>query len=137
MKASLNKRDAGFSLIEVMVSILILGVLVIGSSMASYQIGGNIQRQQNKREAIVQANAILERDYWNKTFSELDGSVGVSGTIDVNGRSMNYTTQLVSVDEDYDGINDYVEIRVDIDHMDAENDIVFVSRRYRHGLSRV
>jgi len=53
-------RKAGFSLVEIMVSILILVVLALGGSAVLYQTGGDIQVVGNKRVALELAKIEME-----------------------------------------------------------------------------
>ncbi len=55
------KYQSGFSLVEVMFAILILSILVLGSSAILYQAGGTIAIQNNKRAATSVASRRLER----------------------------------------------------------------------------
>jgi type II secretory pathway pseudopilin PulG len=132
-----GKNRAGFSLIEIMVAILLLVVLVIGSAAMMYQTGGTIQRQQNKREALLAANAVME-EYWSNTSYDalfgLDGS-SIETNVPVNGISMG---GLVSIDAvtDEEG-KECVEITVGIDYLGAQDNVEISARRYRRGLSKV
>jgi prepilin-type N-terminal cleavage/methylation domain-containing protein len=130
-----RQHKSGFSLIEVMIGMLILAVLVVGAATIMYQTGGIIQRQQNKREAIVAASTVLER-YWSMTYADLEGLDGTkeNKSTEVNGISMDYE---VSIDAQIDSDGDYcMEIVVDIDHMGSTDDAILTARRYPHGLSK-
>lgn len=55
-----TKNKAGFSLIEIMVSALLLSVLALGGASALYHTGAVIQNQEQKRMAVDQAMERLE-----------------------------------------------------------------------------
>lgn len=130
-----RKKQAGFSLIEVMIAIVILALVILGSAALVFQASGGIQKQQNKREAVVAANTVLER-YWNVTYSTLlndfAGSTETT-TETVNGNSMTVTITF-SNELVWDG-ESYIQILVDVDHATGE-DIQLTSRRYEFGLSK-
>ena len=135
MKQKQTQNNGGFTLIEVMVSILLLVVIIAGASASMYQTGAAIQRQQNKREAIFEVNTFLER-LLNTTYAELvalDGTTD-SGSVTINGNTMAYE---VSVGHQLDANGDScMEVVVDIDHLGSQDDVVLTVRRYQYGLSK-
>lgn len=131
-----NKNKSGFSLIEVMVAVLLLMVMAIGSAAVMYQTGGGVQRQQNKREAIVAANTVLE-SYWNTTYSDLKAAAvnsPISDSVLVNGLTMPSSVTISSGQDGGTG-ESYVEIKVSITYMAGET-VDVISRRYEKGLSK-
>lgn len=137
MKIMRQNEKAGFSLVEVMVSILLLMVLVLGGAAVMYQSGGGIQRQQSKREAVVAANDILE-GYWNTSYQNLghDANNSITTNITVNGRSTASTIEVSPERDDEDAGNHYYEIHISVPWMDGDT-VEIVSRRYEKGLSKV
>ncbi len=132
-----NQYKAGFSLLEVMVAILVLAALVLGSSALVYRVNGGIQLEQNKREAIISADSVMEF-YWNKSYDDLRDNFSdqsIVKSVTVNGRSMTATIALSAEMTDSSGDN-YIEISVDVDHRGTANDIVLVTRRYPFGIGR-
>ena len=132
-----KSKKTGVTLIEVMIAIVILVVLVLGSAAVVYQAEGGIQRQQNKREATVAANQLMEV-FWNKSYADLRdnyGGTSVSRTETVNGNAMSATISIGAEQPDVNGTL-YIEISVDVDHRGAANDIVFVTRRYLYGINK-
>lgn len=133
-----TKHKSGFSLVEIMVAVLILAVLAIGGAAVMYQTGGNIQRQQNKREALIVANHIVE-SYWNLNYGDLRdnyaGGTGSENSVVVNGRTMNLTVDFGAESFDGDG-NRYIEISVDVDHLGSGDDVILITRRYLYGIGR-
>lgn len=131
-----NKNKSGFSLIEVMVAVLLLMVMAIGGAAVMYQTGGGVQRQQNKREAIVAADTVLE-SYWNTTYSDLEVDVGtspISDSVLVNGLAMPRSI-IMSSGQDGGTGEKYVEIQISITYMAGET-VDVISRRYEWGLSK-
>lgn len=132
-----NSKKNGFSLIEIMVAIVVLIVLVLGAASLTYQLGGGIQRQQNKREAVVVANHVAEA-FWNMSYDTL--KTDYAGTADKRTVTVNGVSRRVTVtvgDEQTDSWGDsYMEFTVDLDHRSSTDDIVFTIRRYPAGLSR-
>jgi prepilin-type N-terminal cleavage/methylation domain-containing protein len=134
-----TKHKSGFSLIEIMVAIIILVVLALGGAAVMYQTGGGIQRQQNKREAIVAANRVLEK-YWNTTYVANAAGKGLADvvgspiqeTVLVNGNTM---LGSVMISSGTTGTDNYYEIMVTIPYMTGD-DVVLTSRRYEKGLSK-
>ena len=55
-----TKHKSGFSLIEVMITALILAILAISSAAVLYHTGANIQIQGNKRIAMEYGTSRLE-----------------------------------------------------------------------------
>ena len=55
-----KKSKSGFSLVEIMVSMLILSVLALGGAMVLYHTGAVIQKQKLKRLAVDEAVERLE-----------------------------------------------------------------------------
>ena len=133
---SRNRNKSGFSLVEVMVAVLLLVVLSLGGAAVMYQTGGGIQRVQNKREAIIAANVIMER-LWNQSYADLQSIADSSDsdTVTVNGLTMTVTVDVGVESADVDG-NAYLELSVDIDHLAASDDIIIKTRRYEYGISR-
>ena len=128
-----KKNKSGFSLIEIMVAVIILVVLALGGAAVMYQTGGGVQRQQNKREALVAANRVLE-NYWNTTFADLDSQVAgspIAKTVLVNGNTLSGEVKLAL---DSTGTN-YCEIEITIPYM-AGDDVILTSCRYKWGLSK-
>jgi prepilin-type N-terminal cleavage/methylation domain-containing protein len=134
MSKTLNK--SGFSLVEVVVTILLLVVIALGGSAVMSQTGGGIQRQQNKREALVAANTVMER-IWNQSYSVLQSlsDSTINETVTVNGVVMNVTVDVGVESTDPDG-QSYIELTVDVDHLSASDDIRITTRRYEFGISR-
>lgn len=123
----------GFSLIEIMVSILILVVLAMGGAAVTYHAGGGIQRQQNKREAIVAANSILEA-LWSATYESLGTNPTIQTTAWVNGNTMPVNGIISSEQINEDG-DKYREIQISIFYMEGDT-VALTSRRYEKGLSK-
>lgn len=130
-----TNRKIGFTLVEVMISILLLLIMVLGGSAVMYQTGGGIQRQQNKREAVVAANSVLE-GYWNTTYDDLGKLAGtpISTNVAVNGQDRTATIEISTEQNDGDG-GKYYELQVSVPWMDGET-VDLVSRRYERGLSK-
>ena len=128
-----TKHKSGFSLIEIMVAVIILVVLALGGAAVMYQTGGGIQRQQNKREAIVAANRVLE-SLWNRTYVYIGSSPPTSTTESVNGNAMTTDVVISSEQTNADGDN-YYDIQIEISYM-AGDTVVLNSRRYEKGLSK-
>ena len=133
---SKNKNKTGFSLVEIMVSVLVLVVLALGGAAVMYQTGGGIQRQQNKREALVAANSIME-GVWNRSYESLRADSGSTTSTNevVNGINMAGSLVISAETNDVD-VNPYIELQAEIDHLDAETDVVIKTRRYEFGISR-
>ena len=131
-----NKCKSGFSLVEIMVSILVLVFLVVGGAAVLHQTGGIIQRTQNKREAIVAANYAMET-FWNPNYDSLADIQGqqFSTNATVNGKSMTMTVDILTEQTDVDGHN-YIDLRIDVDHLGSDADILLHARRYPFGLSK-
>lgn len=133
-----KKHTSGFSLVEVMVSVLVLVVLLIGGASVMYQTGGSIQRQQNKREALIAANNVLER-FWNRSYEDLRDnfadSVSSLNAASVNGQTMALNVAFSDELIDANG-HPYIEITVDINHLSSGDDVVVVTRRYPYGIGR-
>ena len=55
-----KEQKSGFSLIETLVSVLLLVVLVIGSAMMLYRTGAQIQLMGNKHVAMERARTMME-----------------------------------------------------------------------------
>ena len=128
-----TKHKSGFSLIEIMVSVIILVVLALGGAAVMYRTGGDIQRQQNKREALVVANRVLE-GLWNTTYADLGASPLIPAIVAVNGNSMPVSAVISSEQINVDGDN-YRDIQISISYV--QNDTVELnSRRYERGLSK-
>ena len=139
MQEMKEKNKNGFSLIEVMVAVLLLVVMVVAGAYAMSQAGGGIQRRQNMREAVISANSVLE-EYWNLNY---DGIVSLAGTTVTRSAVVNGITMNVAItfgnEVNITGATEnqqYVEVKVDIDHLSSTDDIVFTTRRYKYGLSR-
>ena len=64
-----TKRTAGFSLVETMVSVVVLAVLALGGAATLYHTGGNIQQQQNQREAVIAVTQAMEAVWRSATRS--------------------------------------------------------------------
>ena len=128
-----TKHKSGFSLVEIMVSILILTVLALGGSAVLYHTGGNIQRQQNKREAIVAANHVLEA-LWNMTYANLGSNPTKPATVSVNGNTMPVVVTILTGQTNVDG-DKYHGIQISISYMAGET-VVLDSHRYAKGLSK-
>ncbi len=105
-----TNRKSGFSLIEIMVSVLILVVLALGGAAVMYQTGGNIQRQQNKREAIVAANQVLET-IWNTTYTNIGSDPTTPATVSVNENTMPISVTISSENTNADG-DKYYDIQI-------------------------
>lgn len=138
MKCFVHKqkcRKRGFTLVEIMISILVLTVLVVGGAAALYHTGGGIQRQQNKREAIVAANSELEK-LWSTTYTELGSAAGTTNVINVsvNGRTLPLSTAVSEQVVDANG-DRYYELSVSVSPVPNDT-VVLTSRRYERGLSK-
>ena len=128
-----TKHKSGFSLIEIMVSVIILVVLALGGAAVMYRTGGDIQRQQNKREALVVANRVLE-GLWNTTYADLGASPLIPAIVAVNGNAMPVSVVISSEQINVDG-DSYRDIQISISYI--QNDTVELnSRRYERGLSK-
>jgi len=132
-----SKKSEGFSLVEVMVSIVLLLVLVLAGAAVMSQTGGGIQRQQNKREAIIAANTVME-SVWNESYAINVARAGttLNRTNTVNGVVMDVTITFGSEVVDAANNQQYVPIQVDVDHLGSSDDVVLSTFRYRYGLSR-
>ncbi len=128
-----TKHKSGFSLIEIMVSVIVLVVLALGGAAVMYQTGGGIQRQQNKREAIVTANRVLEA-LWNTTYASLGASPATPETVMVNGNTMPVVVTVSSEQTNADG-DKYHDIQISISYMTGDT-VELNSRRYEKGLSK-
>lgn len=136
MKNMQASRKAGMTLIEVMVAMLLLAILVIGGASVMTKAGGGVQEQQNKREALVSADAIMER-FWNLSYPELQayGGSTISTNALVNGVSRDVVVDIGNEALDAD-TNAYVEVSVTINHSNHADDDVYVTRRYEFGINR-
>lgn len=139
----MNEKSQGFTFVEIIVSIVLLVVLALGGAAVMFQTGGSIQRQQNKREALVAANAVMEY-FWNQAYDAEDPAVidivaregtTISRSKEVNGKTMTAQVSFSNKALDADG-NEYIEITVEIDHLGIEDDVIITTRRYAFGLSR-
>ena len=130
-----TKNKSGFSLIEIMVAVILLVTLALGGAAVMYQTGGSIQRQQNKREALVAANFAME-SFWNQNYDSLRslGGTQSSTNADVNGQTMTMTVDILPEDVDIDG-NSNVVIVIDVDHMGSD-DVIIRTLRYPFGIGR-
>ena len=129
-------RKSGFSLVEVMVSIIILLVLALGGAAILAQTGGTIQRQQNKREATVAANTALEQSS-SKSFEKLleDAGSTQAEAVIVNDIDMELTIDTGQKITDVDG-RDYVEVSARVSYLGVDDDVFITTRRYEYGLSK-
>ncbi|WP_018660951.1 PulJ/GspJ family protein [Heyndrickxia acidiproducens] len=75
-------KSRGFTLVEVLLSITILGmvILVAGSVLANH--AGHTRMAEEKLSGIQLANSIL-RAYQKKSFSEIEAKVGTTETVDI------------------------------------------------------
>ena len=73
----------GFSLVEILFAMLILSVLVLGSSAILYQAGGTIAIQNNKRAAISAASSRLEQ-LGQRLYENIRSDSGNGYYIDIN-----------------------------------------------------
>ena len=126
-------NKSGFSLIEIMVAVILLAVLALGGAAVMYQTGGGVQRQQNKREAIVAANRVLE-NLWSTTYANIGSSPTSPTTVSVNGNAMTTSVTISSEQTNADGDN-YYDIQITISYMTGDP-VVLNSRRYEKGLSK-
>ncbi len=128
-----TKNKSGFSLIEIMVAVIILTVLALGGAAVMYHTGGGVQRQQNKREAIVAANRVLEA-LWNTTYANIGSSPETPSTVSVNGNTMATDVTISDEETNADGDN-YYDIKISISYMTGDT-VELNSRRYKKGLSK-
>jgi len=69
MKTNKKQSKAGFGLLEVMFTAVIIAFMVIGGAAAMYHTGGNIAVQGNRRIALQLANQRLEHARENYYYS--------------------------------------------------------------------
>ena len=75
-----NKNKSGFTLVEVLISALIIAILVIGGSAALYQTGSSVVIAGKKRVALAIANQRLELAKYNYYYLIAPDEYDVSGT---------------------------------------------------------
>ncbi|VGO17544.1 hypothetical protein PDESU_06141 [Pontiella desulfatans] len=123
-------QKSGFTLIEVMVACLLLVVVLLGSASVSYRSGAGIQGHQDRREATIAANIILEK-YWNMTYPDLQAFAGTSISISkpVNGKTLTGSVDFVQG-------SDCIEIALDLKFNNDSDSIQFATKRYKYGLSK-
>jgi prepilin-type N-terminal cleavage/methylation domain-containing protein len=93
---SRNKNKSGFSLIEIMVSMLLLGVLVLGGSKVLSATGGDIQTYGNKRVALELARTELEGLMSADYFTLRDAAVADNPQTDSRSETWNGITAAIS-----------------------------------------
>lgn len=116
-----QRGKKGFSLIETMVSMVVLVTLVIGGSAALQRSGGTILQQQKQRDALAVATTAIENMLRGSGFdpAALDQLAMDNGgsfsfppnTISVDGTAYSVTT---TVDSTYDAGDVYLYIRVKV-----------------------
>lgn len=129
---------SGFSLVEVMVSMLVLAALVVGSAAVVYHAAGGIQRQQNKREGIVAVNEMMD-SVWNQTYADLRQK---QNTISTRNISVNHNTIAVTIAISAEATDlltgeKFIQITLNMDPTGTGDHITLESRRYAYGLSKV
>ena len=129
-----TKHKSGFSLVEIMVAILVLVVLALGGGAVMYQTGGDIQQQQNKREAIVAANLVLE-NLWNTTYADLGSSPSTPISVTVNGITMTVSPVPILADQTDASGDKYHQIQVSV-NLPTGEPVILTGRRYERGLSK-
>jgi prepilin-type N-terminal cleavage/methylation domain-containing protein len=129
------KRTSGFTLVEIMISTLILAVLALGGAAVLYRTGGGVQVQGNKRIAMELARSQIEalqaEDYLvlvtQAPFSDTEG-------VTVNDVSMTLSMDVIyhpvdSTDPDPADVgplgNEYLELKVEVRYgQSAEEKVV-------------
>jgi prepilin-type N-terminal cleavage/methylation domain-containing protein len=81
---SKKKNKSGFSLSEVLMSVLIIAVLAIGGSAALYQTGSSVIIQGHKRVALEIANQRLELAMSNYYYDIVPGEYDEDNTYYLN-----------------------------------------------------
>ncbi len=81
-------------MLETMVSTVVLAVLAVGGSAAMRYAGSIMARQQARREALVEASAIMERNIYDIGLVSLKNRIG----FDVASRQLSATTYLEKQD---------------------------------------
>lgn len=134
-----KQNKSGFSLIEVMVSILILLVLIIGGAAVLYQTGGTIQVEGNKRAVLERVRTEFERqrnlDYMVLRARAVNGNPEVINYNEVyNGMSISvsFTNELIAtggiLNTMSSGVldNEYIKLSVLATYGTGSDDTVFL-----------
>jgi prepilin-type N-terminal cleavage/methylation domain-containing protein len=124
-----NKNKSGFSLIEIMVAMLLLGVLVVGGSKVMSATGGDIRVYGNKRVALELARTELEGLMAADYFTLRDAAVAEdpqtgSRSETWNGLAVgiNWTNTLVSTGGILD--NEYIALDVAVSYIGTDQTVL-------------
>ena len=124
-----NKNKSGFSLIEIMVAMLLLGVLVLGGSKVLSATGGDIQVYGNKRVALELARTELEglmaADYFTLRDAAVAGNPQTGSRSETwNGIAVtiNWTNRLVSAGGILD--NEYIALDVAVSYRGTDQTVL-------------
>lgn len=130
-----TKHKSGFSLIEVMITALILAILAIGGAASLYHTGASIQIQGNKRIAMEYGISILEalksEAYFVSRSQTPDAPAVTVET--VNGVPLTLTSDLILHGEDPTdpdvGIltNEYVEVDIKVQYGQSADETIHMN----------
>ena len=132
-----KNHKAGFSLIEIMVSALLLAVLAVGGASVLYHTGAGVQVQGNKRIAMEYARSRIEAsklaDYFVLRNQAPDDPVSVSTT--VNGVALGITTDIILHGDDPDDPNgqfgrlgnEFLELEIQVQYGRSSDETVVMN----------
>lgn len=135
MKQGQRQNKQGFTLIEVMVSALILAVVLIGAAHLMMQTSITVKQQQLKREAIISAGTVME-SFWGMAYDDLEDLDGSTRNL-----SIYVTGVALDVDVTVDAVTDAegmdcIEITAAAYRAQHVEEVRVTGRRYRQGLSQ-
>ena len=129
-----RKSKSGFSLLETMISVLIIVVLAIGSAKLMYHTGADIRVMGNKHLAMERARTKMEwlrsQEYWTLRDEAVSGNPSVAVTNEV----YNGITITISTTNRYVGSGGILKAYSDANGgtQDSEYLELSVSATYRH-----
>ena len=125
----------GFTLVELLLSIIVLSVLIVGSAAMLSYVRMGVKQQEIKRLALIEANEIQER-YWNRSYEELVILAGetVETSVSLNGVEHASSVSVGDVVED-GSWGRYVDLGVSVEYRSGQS-VSLRSRRYENGLSK-
>ena len=125
MKLFLHNSESGFTLVEVLVTLFIIALVILGGGMFFFYGQVNIVREAHRRAAVLVASQRLEElkgAEWLDIAPEIisgDETVTVDNVADAK-----MITQAWYVDDEGGTSEDYVEVRVTVNWVDSRSNSV-------------